>query len=174
MKAVKITGIVCMAIIFIAFFLPWVSVESTGMVGDVLELVTGERQVELNVDQTLSGYDVPLLANSERSRLAGALLQIFFPNIENADQKSYLIWAVPVLPVLLWFISVIFFGKAWVHAGTGVIALAVFAVASYQLMTVDLDHLVFEARIRYGLWMVVAGYLAFGLTEFAAFVKVKK
>ena len=152
-------------VIFVAFFLPWVSVESP-MVGTISKALTGKRQASIDA---ISGFDIPAMANSADARLMISIIQIFNPGIKDADKKSYLIWLVPILGVAI-FLVFLFLGRnRWVDLAIGLIGIAIFAVAVYKIKTTDLDKLVLNVKISNGLWMLLWGYLGMGLAGAANF-----
>jgi len=85
MDAKKKVLLVLVVVIVISFFLPWVSIESKA-VGSVTKLLTGKKQATIN---SISGFKVPILANSEESRFMITIIKIFQPDIENADKKKF-------------------------------------------------------------------------------------
>ena len=170
MKPLMLTRLVLVIIIFIAFFLPWISVESQA-IGQISKLLTGKEQAKID---GISGFDVPVMANSEESRFMISVIKIFKPDITNADKKSYLIWIVPLLAVVLFFISNILKNNKWARLAAGVLCLGIFIVAVFKIMTIDLDKLVLNVRIAYGLWLALLGYLGFGLAELYSFISASR
>ena len=73
MKTGRLISAILTAVIFIAFFLPWVRVEAP-MVGTISKVLTGKRQAELT---SISGFDVPVLANGPDARLMISIIKIF-------------------------------------------------------------------------------------------------
>ena len=72
-KTIKPVIAILAAVIFVSFFLPWVSVQSAAA-GKVTEMLTGKRQDKID---TISAYSVPVMANSEESRLMVNIIKIF-------------------------------------------------------------------------------------------------
>jgi hypothetical protein len=170
MRMSKVALCVLAMLIVVSFFLPWVVLES-GVVGGVTKILTGERKAAL---QSISGFQVPVLANSAESRLTISVIELFNPGIKNADKKSYLIWVVPLLAVLI-CASFLFFGKnKWVSLICGIVGMAVFAVAVFKIKTTNLDKLVVKVAIGYGLWLVLYAYLGMGVVSLANFFALKK
>ena len=159
--------IVLVAIIFISFFLPWVSVESKAM-GTVTKLLKGKEQAKL---QAISGFQVPVLANSDQSKLMISIIKLFQPGIKNADKKSYLIWVVPLLAVMMLIVNKTVKRSKRVYLAFGVIGIAIFAVGTFKITTTNLDKLVVNARIGFGLWLVLIGYLGIGIVQTMEFLK---
>jgi len=167
LKFVKL-AVVC--VIFASFFLPWIAVESAA-VGGVTKLLTGKKQATID---TISGFDVPIKANSSESRFMLSIIKIFNPSLKNADKKSFLIWIVPLFAVLMFFLSVKYNDIKFVKPILGIIGVSIFVVAAFKIFTTDLDKLVLNVRIAYGLWLVLIGYLFFGILEIVDFVKMMK
>ena len=101
MKFKKDLLLVLVIVIFVSFFLPWVSIESKAL-GNVVKLLTGKDQT---ASYSISGYKVPVLANSDQSKLMIAIIKIFAPDITNADKKSYLIWIIPLLAIVIYLVG---------------------------------------------------------------------
>jgi hypothetical protein len=153
------------AVIFVSFFLPWAHVEAQA-VGAVSKLLTGKAQA--NID-SISGFKVPVMANSPDARLAMSVIQIFSPGIKNADKKSFLIWVVPLLAVAMAAAVSVMGRNKWVNLAIAVIGIAIFAVGTFKVMTTDLNKLVLNVRIGAGLWLTFWGYLGIGLASLANF-----
>ena len=156
------------ALIAVAFFLPWASVDSQA-VGKISKFISGKEQV---VIQTISGFKVPILANSSDARLMISIIKLFNPGITDADKKSYLIWGVPGLAVIILLVS-LFLGKnKWVNLAYGLIGILIFAVAVYKIKTTDLDKIILNVNIESGLWLTFWGYLGIGLLGFLRFAQL--
>lgn len=157
-------------VIVVSFFLPWISVESEA-VGGVTKLLTGKKQAIID---SISGFKVPVLANSEESRFMISVIKIFQPQIQNADKKSFLIWGVPLLAVVIFLITNALKDNKWVKLVFGVIGIAIFVVATYKITVTDLDKLVLKVNIAYGLWLILFGYLGIGILQIADFIQLNR
>ncbi len=167
-RILKLSIFVFAVVIFIAFFLPWVSVESQ-VAGKVSKFFSGEEQASL---KKISGYEVPILANGKDAKLMISIIKIFNPSVTDADKKSWLIWGVPGLAVVI-FLVVMFFGKnKWVNLGLGVLGIAIFAFATFKIKTTNLDKVVLNVNISPGLWIILWMYLGIGLMNLSAFSKL--
>lgn len=155
-------------IIFVSFFLPWVSINSP-VTGAVSKILGGKSDSSF---MKISGYQVPILANRSDSRFMVELIQLFNPGIKDADKKSWLIWVVPILAVIIALANVYFKQNKWFDLAIGIIGVAIFAVGTFKLLTTDLDKLVMSVRIMPGLWIVLLGYLCIGLACLGEFVKL--
>ncbi len=154
----KIAIFLLVAAIFIAFFLPWVFVESP-VAGGISKVLTGKKQSSL---YSISGYQVPILANGSESKLMISIIQLFNPGVKDADKKSWLIWAVPGLSVVMLLLLWLWGNNRWLLLALGIIGLAMFGVATFKILTTNLDKLVLKINIAYGLWALLAGYLLLG------------
>lgn len=65
-------------VVILGFFLPWVSVESE-QIGAVTKILTGKSQKLID---SVSAFQVPILANSSESRFMISVIKIFNPGIE--------------------------------------------------------------------------------------------
>jgi hypothetical protein len=162
-------------LIVISFFLPWVSVDAgiagklTGKLSKIIEIK--EQKIEL---YSISGFKVPILANSKESKLMITIIKIFEPNITNADKKSFLIWIIPILAVAMFFAGDIFKDNKWVFLGIGLLGIVIFLGATMKIMTTDLDKAVMKVNIGYGFWLVLIGYLGLGIMGVIEFLGLQK
>lgn len=168
----KVAILLIVGLIFIAFFMPWISVESPAA-SKVSEFLTGKKQGGF---YSISGYQVPILANSKESRLTISVIKLFNPGITDADKKSWLIWAVPGLSVVMMILLLVWGRNKWLQLALGIIGVAIFGVATFKILTTNLDKLVLKVSIVYGLWLLLIGYLLLGsvcLLNFAGLPKGK-
>ena len=157
-------------VIVVAFFLPWISVESA-VVGKVSKILTGKTQATIG---SVSGFKVPILANSEESRLMIAVIKIFQPDITNADKKSFLIWMVPLLAVVIFLVGNAPKTNQWIRLVFGVLGILIFVGVTYKIITTDLDKMIIKVNIEYGLWLILFGYLGIGILQIGEFLKLRK
>lgn len=161
--------LILVGIIFVSFFLPWVSVESA-VVGKISKLLKGKDQAAIT---SISGFKVPILANDEKSKLMIAIIKIFQPGVTNADKKSFLIWVVPLLAVAIFLVSNSSKANKWTHLAFGVLGILIFVGATFKILTTDLDKVVIKISIGYGLWLILFGYLGIGILQMKEFLKLK-
>ena len=162
--------LISLVVIVISFFLPWISVESAA-IGEVTKALTGKRQATID---SISAFKVPILANSKESRFMISVIKIFNPGIKNADKKSFLIWLVPGLALIIFLISRFFYKNKWVNLAFGIIGCPIFFIAVYKITTTDLDKLVLRVNINLGLWLTLFGYLGIGVLGFINFIQLTK
>ncbi|MBU2540739.1 MAG: hypothetical protein KJ593_02455 [Candidatus Omnitrophica bacterium] len=160
------------AIVFIAFFLPWVSVGTGSAVGKLTKIIQGEgKQAQF---MSISGFQVPVMANSKESKLMVTVIKIFQPGITNADKKSYLIWVVPLMAIIMSLAARFFKDNKWVHLAIAIIGVLIFVVAVFKIATTDLDKVVMKVNIESGLWLVFIGYLGIGVLSVVEFLRLFK
>jgi hypothetical protein len=167
MKSRKVVNAVLVAVIFISFFLPWVRVEAP-MVGSIAKVLTGKRQAEIT---SISGFDVPILANGPDARLMISIIKIFDPDVKDADKKSWLIWGVPLFAIIIFLLDLLLKGNRWFYLGVALIGILIFFGAVYKIKTTDLDKLVLNAKIGVGLWLTLYGYLGLGVFAAMGFIR---
>lgn len=170
MEIRKTVMAVLVLIIVVSFFLPWISVESQA-IGEVTKLLTGKKQATID---SVSGFKVPVLANSEESRFMISVIKIFQPGIKDADKKSFLIWGVPLLAVVMLGFTKMLKDNKWVRLGIGVIGIVIFVFAAFKIVTTDLNKLVLNVKIGYGLWLILIGYLGIGILQVFEFFQLNK
>ena len=164
----KVLMFIFAAIIIVSFFLPWVSVESK-QVGAFSKLLTGKSQGTID---SISGFRIPIVANSGDSRLMLSIIRIFNPNVKDADKKSFAVWGIPILALLIFLASVYFGKNRFINLAFGLIGCAVFFVALFKIKTTDLDKLVLNVNIAPGMWLILYSYLAIGILGFLSFAGV--
>lgn len=150
----------CVIMIILAFFLPWVIVGSE-QVGAVSKLLTGKRQETVD---SISAFRVPILANSSEARLMITIIKIFSPDVKDADKKSFLIWSIPLLAVIIFLLSYFFGKNRWLNLACGIVSSAIFFIAVYKIKTTDLDKMILQISMGSGLWLTLWAYLIIGLT----------
>ncbi|UCC95225.1 MAG: hypothetical protein JSW40_00325 [Candidatus Omnitrophota bacterium] len=153
---------VCVGIIFVSFFLPWVNVQSK-QAGQLTKLLTGKRQENI---ASISGFDVPVLANGEEARLIASIVEIFKPGVKNVDKKSYLVWGIPIFALFILGLTLALKENKWLNIAVGIIGCVIFIAAVYKIKTTDLDKLVLQVRIGVGLWLILWSYLGLGIRGF--------
>ena len=168
----------------IAFFLPWVRLETTqatnifsqglalasvgaGPVGFISGLFSGGKH---GLGQNISAYQVPILANSNESTLIISLMQIFMPNVRDADKKSYFLWAIPLLAVVIAAAGFFLGGNKWFNLAVGMIGIVIFSVVTYKVKSVDLDKMVMKVSTGPGLWLTLWAYFGMGIVSVIAFL----
>ena len=161
--------LILVIVIFVSFFLPWVSVESKAL-GNVAKILTGKDQ---KASYGISGFNVPVLANSDQSKIMITIIKIFEPNITNADKKSYLIWIIPLLAVAMYLVSNSSKANKWTYLTFGTLGILIFVGAVFKIVTTDLDKVVLKVNIGYGLWLILFGYLGIGILQIKEFLKLK-
>lgn len=165
-KPYKVAILVLTAIIVVGFFLPWINVESK-QVGTITKILTGKRQATV---EAISGFRMPLLANSEDARLIISVARTFYPDVTAIDKKSYLVWLFPIVALIILGIALNAENNKLINLIFGAIGIAVFVLAVYKISTTDLDRLVLQMKIGTGLWMSLWGYLGIGILGFVSFV----
>ncbi|MFH1360187.1 MAG: hypothetical protein ABIJ41_04020 [Candidatus Omnitrophota bacterium] len=157
-------------VITVSFFLPWITVESQA-VGGFSKILTGKDQ---GVIDSISGFRVPLLANSKESRFMISVIKIFNPQIRDADKKSYLLWGVPLIAMLISLAGCVFKHIKIIRFFLGLIAVGIVCAVIYKLMSTDMDKLVLKVNIVYGLWLTLFGFFAIGVSELASALYLQK
>lgn len=154
-------------LIIIAFFMPWVRIESQAVVGELSKLLTGKEE---KISQSLSGFQVPAMANQQDARLAIAVMKIINPESQKVDQESYLIWLVPLLAVVILILSIILAQNQWVHLAGGAIGVLIFIIGLYKINSMHMDQTFLNVSIESGIWLTLWAYLGLGLVELINFL----
>ncbi|MDD2679492.1 MAG: hypothetical protein PHO03_01640 [Candidatus Omnitrophica bacterium] len=146
-------------VIFVSFFLPWFNINSP-VTGTIFKMFNVKQDTSF---MEVSGFQVPILANRSDSQFMVQVLQLFNPGVKDVDKKSWLIWGVPLLAVLLACACVFLKENRWFNLALGIIGVLIFAVGAYKLKTTNLDKTVMRVSIMPGLWLLLYGYLGMGL-----------
>ena len=163
-------------VIIAAFFLPWVSVHSAPIAG-MTKLLTGKQEVA-PIDN-IALFEVPIMANGDDSRLIISIVKIFKPSVGDIHIKSWGVWGIPFLAVIMAFALSALKGaswKKWLCLAFGIIGCAIFAVGAFKIKTTDLDKLILQITMGPGLWITLWAYLGIGLAclyDFAMVLKKK-
>lgn len=166
MNTVKNLLIIVLAVvIFVAFFLPWASVESPAA-SKLQKLLKMKEQAPAT---KISGYEIPVIANSRNAYLALTVIEIFNPGVSGADKKSYLVWIVPILAALMAVFSLVLGKNKWVNLAIGIIGSLIFAIAMYKIKSTDMDKLLVRVVIEQGLLITLWSYLGIGIAGLLAF-----
>jgi hypothetical protein len=72
--------------------------------------------------------------------------------------------------MVFWFLE----KNKWVSLGFGIVGVLIFAVATFKILTTNLDKLVMRVTIGYGLWLLLVGYLGIGLVCLGNFIPLLK
>lgn len=167
-KVFKILILILVAIIVVGFFLPWVNVESK-QVGTFTKLLTGKQQKTIHA---ISGLDIPVLANSDESRLIVSIAKIFNPDIQNVDKKSFLVLIIPVLALIILLLALFQGNNLWINLVVALVGCAIFFFALYKIKSADLERAILQIKIGFGLWATLVSYLLIGIVSLANFIKL--
>ncbi|MFH1414354.1 MAG: hypothetical protein ABIG56_05860 [Candidatus Omnitrophota bacterium] len=157
-KFLKLVVLACCIVVIIAFFLPWVNVESQ-QAGSITKVLTGKRQGSI---ASISGIQVPVMANSDESRLLISIAKIFFPKVDNVDKKSFAVCLIPLLALIIIALNLTIGSNKMVQLACAVLGVLIFAVPLFKIMTTDMDKLILQINIGIGLWLILLSYLAIG------------
>ena len=166
-----------------AFFMPWVSASTSvtrvskeitntmGPFGGLPlfdELMSGvEKSVgmvrdagDINVDMTVSGYDIPKMVNSRSSKTALSFVRNFFRDKEGLAEKSMLVYLLPLLAILCAGLAVV--GIKYRSATISMLALSgvISLTGLYKLNTLHVSNEMVDIVILKGLWYTMYGYLS--------------
>jgi len=169
-KIFKVLVFIFVGMIILGFFLPWVNVGSK-QVGYISKILTGKQQQTID---SISGFKIPILANSTESRLLISVVKIFNPEIDNVEKKSFLVWLIPISGLAILALSLFLGNNKWVNLSLGIIGTLIFFGVVYKLKTTDLDKIVLQVKISTGLWFILWAYLGVGLISIAKFIKLLK
>ncbi|MDD5115480.1 MAG: hypothetical protein PHW98_00190 [Candidatus Omnitrophica bacterium] len=158
-KTCNLIVLLCAITICVSFFLPWVGVESK-MAGGISRLIGGKGYVSL---KTISGFQVPILANGPDAKLMISIVKLFNPASADIHKRSWLIWMVPGLAVIMALLILSLEKNRWVNLSAGVMGVAIFSLAAFQILKADLDKVILQVAVLPGLWITLWSYMGIGL-----------
>ncbi len=128
----------------------------------------GSRELvgKIREARQLNGAQIPRFVNSETSKTAMALAEHFSRKRERLGLKSYLVYLLPVIALLLGFLAMRWTGRV-VAALIAVVAFGVAGEGSWQLLIVNAKPSIIWIWIGPGLWLSMTGYASLGLTAIA-------
>ncbi len=147
-------------IVIISFFLPWISIEQAQS-SKFSNLITGEKQNSFDI----KGFDIPKIANSKNAHLIINIANLLKPGIKNIDKKSYLVWSIPLLALIILIITLGTIPSRWLNFLLGLIAITISCILIYKIKTTDFNKLVLQIKINRGLWYIIWAYLGIGILE---------
>lgn len=162
----------------IGFFLPWAAMDVSGstvsktlhktglteplgyMTATVrhgTEEISGRLPSLSSIPSTVSGVQIPQLANDHDAKLAMALIEMLTGERQHLGLKSYAVYALPGLALLLAAVVTLVAASAAPIIVSGLSA-AVAAVGSFKLATAPTETLLVAAKIGPGLWLSMVAY----------------
>jgi hypothetical protein len=179
-------------VLIAAFFLPWVRVDADIMrplakieeagFGNLISKIRGEitaatRSIEKQTGYSIptegkveaNGFDIPRLVNTNDTQLALSFVQLFTKKTEGVQWKCYAVYSIPGLAVLLALLYQFARRPRWgkirmVPCLVTLFTAALFFIAYLKITTAELDHLVLEIKIGFGLWLSLFAYGALAAT----------
>jgi len=149
------------AVIVGCFFLPWIRVHVTS-VAAAKELMGASDSASVF---STSGAGVPQFANGRTQKIFIKVAGLFFKSVKDADKKSYLIWSVVVLAVVVAALSVALKGKWVASAILGALCLVVAIGATVKILMTDLRNLAITVQICWPLWTILGCFLLMGVAH---------
>ena len=124
------------------------------------ETITGELPGLGDIPKSVSGLQIPRLANQEGSTVALALMELLTNTRQHLGLKSYAVYVVPGLVLLGGALLLLGLGRrpvmAWSIAG---VAAAVAAIGFWKLLTTNTTALFIAITIGPGLWLSLWAYV---------------
>ena len=157
--------VIIASIIFVSFFLPWVRIEP-GQMGMLKKFFAGKQISRL---ASVSAFQIPVMANSKDRRLIIKIIEGFNPDIKDADKKSFVLWAIPVVAITCAAASVFFTKGLWAHLVLGIIGFGVFCAGIFKILTADFSRFSVRVTIAEGAWIALSAYLAMGVVALIRF-----
>lgn len=185
MKKFVLAGMVILAaiVIILSFFMPWaklsasvtkVSKELTDRAGKAAGGTFGERFTrelsrvteaignvggDIEIKTSVSGYDIPSMANKKSSKVAISLTQGLLKDTRDLDKKAALVFLLPIFAVVCAALAVIGLKNKLSVILMLIISGGISLGGLYRLKTLDLASLPVDITIEKGLWQTLYAYL---------------
>ena len=182
-----VVGWLGVVLVITAFFLPWVHIEVTeptllkqvrqalpgeSLLGDVTkrlsrvaveirrgaELIAGDVPSLSELPHTITGADIPRLANERKTKATMALLELLTRSPQHVGAKSQAVYLLPGLALLSGILLTLAGRRRAVALGIAGACCAIAGVGAWQLSTIQLPHEVVRVTIARGLPLSFAGY----------------
>ena len=155
----------CAMLIFVSFFHPWIKVHMC-LLASFKSLLGGSNSACVT---SISGPEIPQMANGSLSKVLITFVGIFTSKVDNADMKSRLVWAIPVLAILVLAASW-HYRRNWV-AGMLIAILCLFVgiAGLIKLFLADTDTLLFRIQLCPALWITMITFIVIGLVHLVTF-----
>lgn len=197
MKKQIFMSLVCVAsaLTIIAFFMPWATVatSATGVAKGLTGALSGTPIAgkfvkgldaatnaisdiggDVAIKNTVRGYQIPIMVNDKTSKVAISLAQIFFPQAEDLDVKSYLVYVLPGLGILCAILAFLGTGKNLYVIIMSILSGGAAAGGLYNLHTMDVSNMMVKISIQNGLWYTMYSFLFICITGIAWLIVVRK
>ncbi|MDP2942049.1 MAG: hypothetical protein Q8O36_00830 [Candidatus Omnitrophota bacterium] len=200
MKKIALVGLVVLAAIVIisSFFMPWaqlstsvtkVSKQLTGSAGQIKNAPFGERFArelsritdaignvggDIQIKTSISGYDIPSMANKKSSKVAISLVQGLLKDAKDINKKAALVFLLPIFAVVCVALAVMGLKNKLSVILMLIISGAISLGGLYRLKTLDLASLPVDITIEKGLWQTLYAYLFIFIVSIIWLVTDKK
>jgi hypothetical protein len=165
----------------IGFFLPWarIDLKAPGVMDQISKTEAGSKvtagmgkllgkvketvgkvtdQLPGEIPKQVSGFQVPQLANQENTQVAIAIMELLTGQNQNIGLKSYGVYVLPGLAVLLGLLLTSLGGKPAVVLSSTAVAALVAGGGFFKLLTANTEALFIAVTIGSGLWLSLTGY----------------
>ncbi len=150
----------------------------SGAVDEVFSgLTTGTRQIARKfsgIPPRISGFRIPLVANSRVSKNVMELVESFSKKKENVELKSWAVYALPGLAVLLGALLMRAPADLRIALPVAAAGLIVSIGGVLRLLTLDLTNDFVKVDFDYGLWLSLAVYFGLALTALKETLHARK
>lgn len=151
--------ILALGLLIWAFFLPWMQVEAS-FFNKLANITSGRQKM---VVHSLSGFDIPTVANSKDAKAVTQISQIFVKSSGKIGIKSYAVYVVPLWGILMFWIFVWAENKPW---GNLLIALFSWGFSGFLAMKIlltNMDLILAKINFSYGFWLSIGAIAFMGL-----------
>jgi len=133
-----------------------------------------DKQGDVKIKSSVSGYDIPRLVNQKTSKVAISLMQTIFEDTKDLDKKSYLVYLMPLLAIASIFLMAAGRERKLLIVIMLILAGGISIFGLYTLKTTNLSNLAVDIIIDKGLWYTLYGYLFIFFVGIAYLITDKK
>ncbi|MBI4355423.1 MAG: hypothetical protein HY597_03090 [Candidatus Omnitrophica bacterium] len=110
------------------------------------------------VPTSVSGLQIPQMANAKNAKVAMALLEMFTRDPQQIGAKSYAVYVLPGLALLCGLLLTVLGGRRPVALGVAVLCATVAGGGFWKLLTTNTSSLFIAITIGMGLWLSLWAY----------------
>jgi len=134
------------------------------------ETVTGELPSLSDIPKTISGDQIPRLADNSKAQIVVAVIELLTNTRQDVQWKSRLVYLVPGAAILCAILLTLLGGWPWLAGMVGMFCAAIAALGYWKLTTTNTNTLLMAITIGKGLWFSVWAYAGLAASALALMV----
>jgi len=130
---------------------------------------------DVGVKVKITGANIPMLVNDEKSKIALSLAQVIFKSTEGLDKKSYAVYLLPLSGIVCALLALSGTKSRISIVGMVLLGGLISIVGLYNVYTADLSNLIVKIKIGQGVWHTLYAFLLIAVTGVVwLFIEKKK